>query len=52
MVFIVTLAQDAGPPTSLVPGIDRFVGTVGGLAILTVVSVALWPSVDERHGHV
>jgi len=52
MVFIVTLAQGAGPPTSLVPAIDRFVGITGGLAILTVVSVALWPSVDERHGHV
>jgi uncharacterized membrane protein YccC len=52
MVFIVTLAQGAGPPTSLVPGIDRFVGIIGGLAILMVLSVALWPSVDERHGHV
>ena len=52
MVFIVTLSQGAGPPTSLLPGIDRFIGVTGGLAILTVVSVALWPSVDERHGHV
>jgi uncharacterized membrane protein YccC len=52
MVFIITLAQGAGPPTSLVPAIDRFVGITGGLAILTVVSVALWPGVDERHGHV
>lgn len=52
MVFIVTLSQGAGPPTSLVPGIDRFVGITGGLAILTMLSVALWPGVDERHGHV
>jgi uncharacterized membrane protein YccC len=52
IAFIVTLAQGNGPPTSLVPAIDRFVGITGGLAILTVVSVALWPSVDERHGHV
>lgn len=52
MVFIVTLAQGAGPPTSLLPGIDRLAGITGGLAILTVLSVALWPSVDERHGHV
>jgi uncharacterized membrane protein YccC len=52
MVFIVTLSQGNGPPTSLVPGVDRFVGIIGGLAILTVVSIALWPSVDERHGHV
>jgi uncharacterized membrane protein YccC len=52
MVFIVTLSQGAGPPTSLLPGIDRFAGITGGLAILMVLSVALWPSVDERHGHV
>ncbi|CAN5368632.1 hypothetical protein BH10PSE6_BH10PSE6_29920 [soil metagenome] len=51
MVFIVTLAQGSGPPSSLLPGIDRFVGITGGLAVLMVVSVALWPSVDERHGH-
>jgi uncharacterized membrane protein YccC len=51
MVFIITLVQDAGPPTSLLPGIDRFIGITGGLAILMVVSVALWPHVDERHGH-
>lgn len=52
MVFIVTLSQGAGPPTSLLPGIDRFAGITGGLAILMVLSVALWPGVDERHGHV
>lgn len=52
MVFIVTLSQGAGPPTSLLPGIDRFAGIAGGLAILMVLSVVLWPSVDERHGHV
>jgi uncharacterized membrane protein YccC len=51
MVFIVTLAQGAGPPASLLPGIDRFVGITGGLLVLMVVSVALWPHLDERHGH-
>jgi uncharacterized membrane protein YccC len=51
MVFIVTLAQGAGPPSSLLPGIDRFVGITGGLLVLMVVSVALWPHLDERHGH-
>ncbi len=51
MVFIVTLAQGSGPPASLLPGIDRFVGITGGLLVLTVVSVALWPHLDERHGH-
>ena len=52
MVFIVTMAQGPRPPTSLLPGIDRFIGITGGLAVLMVLSVALWPSVDERHGHV
>ena len=52
MVFIVTLVQSAGPPSSLLPGIDRFVGITGGLAMLMVVSVAFWPHHDERHGHV
>ena len=51
MVFIVTLAQGSGPPSSLLPGIDRFVGITGGLLVLMVVSVALWPHLDERHGH-
>lgn len=51
MVFIITLAQGAGPPASLLPGIDRFVGITGGLLVLMVVSVVLWPHHDERHGH-
>jgi len=51
LVFIVTLVQGAGPPSSIMPGIDRFAGIICGLAILMLVSVALWPSVDERHGH-
>lgn len=51
IVFIVTLVQGAGPPSSILPGVDRFAGITGGLAILLVVSVALWPGHDERHGH-
>ena len=30
------------------PGIDRFAGTTGGLAILLVVSLLLWPSDAEQ----
>jgi hypothetical protein len=29
------------------PGVDRFAGIVGGLAILMVVSMVLWPSDEE-----
>jgi uncharacterized membrane protein YccC len=46
-VFIVTLIQGARPPDSIMPGIDRFAGITGGLAILMVVSLLLWPSDRE-----
>jgi uncharacterized membrane protein YccC len=46
-VFIVTLIQGEGPPTSIMPGVERFAGIVGGLAILLVVSLVLWPSEQE-----
>ncbi len=45
--FIVTLIQGEGPPDSILPGVDRFAGIVGGLAILLVVSLVLWPSDEE-----
>ena len=45
--FIVTLIQGAAPPASIMPGVDRFVGIVGGLAILMVVSLVLWPTDEE-----
>ncbi len=47
-VFIITLVQGFGPPTSIWPGIDRFGGMTGGLAILLVVSLLLWPAPDPR----
>ncbi|MBX9945350.1 MAG: FUSC family protein [Reyranella sp.] len=47
-VFIVTLVQGPSPPTSILPGIDRFVGIVGGMAILLVISLMLWPNETER----
>ena len=46
-VFIVTLIQGAGPPDSIMPGVDRFAGITGGLGILLVVSLLLWPSDAE-----
>jgi uncharacterized membrane protein YccC len=46
-VFIVTLIQGARPPASIMPGIDRFVGITGGLGILLIVSMLLWPTDRE-----
>ena len=42
--FIVTLVQGNGPPDSIIPGIDRFAGMMGGIALLLLVSLLLWPS--------
>ena len=47
-VFIVTLIQGPAPPTSIMPGIDRFVGISGGMAILLIISLMLWPNETER----
>lgn len=46
-VFIVTMIQGPQPPTSILPGVDRFVGITGGLIILLIVSLLLWPSEAE-----
>jgi uncharacterized membrane protein YccC len=43
VVYIMTLVQGSGPPTSIYPGIDRLVGIAGGLGILLLVSLVLWP---------
>jgi uncharacterized membrane protein YgaE (UPF0421/DUF939 family) len=45
--FIITLIQGDAPPDSIMPGVDRFAGIVGGLAILMIVSMVLWPSDEE-----
>jgi uncharacterized membrane protein YccC len=47
-VFIITMIQGAAPPSSIMPGIDRFAGITGGLAILLIVSLLLWPSDAEQ----
>ena len=44
VVFIVMLIQDAGPPTSIQQGADRFIGIMGGLLILLAVSLLTAPS--------
>ena len=52
VVFICTLVQGAGPPTSILPGISRLVGISGGLLILLVVSLLTAPStVPARSTH-
>jgi uncharacterized membrane protein YccC len=47
-VFIVTLIQGPAPPSSIMPGIDRFVGISGGMAILLIISLMMWPNEAER----
>jgi uncharacterized membrane protein YccC len=44
VVYISTLVQGLGPPTSILPGIERFAGITGGLLILLAVSVLTTPS--------
>jgi uncharacterized membrane protein YccC len=44
IVFLMTLVQGNGPPSSILPGIDRFAGITGGIAVLLVISLVLWPS--------
>jgi uncharacterized membrane protein YccC len=44
VVFICTLIQGAGPPTSILPGIERLAGITGGLLILLVVSLLTAPA--------
>jgi len=48
IVFIVTIAQGFGPPTSILPGIDRFAGILGGLAVLLVLGLVLWPGPEAE----
>ncbi len=43
IVFICTLVQGAGPPTSILPGIERLVGITGGMLILAAVSLLTAP---------
>lgn len=47
-VFIVTLIQGPKPPDSIMPAIDRFAGIAGGMTILLIISLVLWPNEVER----
>jgi uncharacterized membrane protein YccC len=44
VVFITTLVQGWGPPSSIHPGIERLAGIAGGLLILLVVTLVTAPS--------
>jgi uncharacterized membrane protein YccC len=48
IVWIMMIVQGWGPPSSILPGLDRFGGILAGLAILLVVSLLFWP--EERGG--
>jgi uncharacterized membrane protein YccC len=48
VVFISMLLQGSGPPASIVPGVERLAGIIGGLLILLAVSVLTAPSVKPR----
>ena len=49
VVYIVTLMQGWGPPSSILPGIDRFVGILCGVIILLLVSLLWWPLDETQH---
>ena len=49
IVFIMTLVQGEGPPTSIIPGIDRFAGISLGLLMMFVTIFLIGPpSPDSR----
>jgi len=49
VVYIVTLVQGWGPPSSILPGIDRFIGILCGVTILLLVSLLWWPFDEAPH---
>jgi uncharacterized membrane protein YccC len=44
VVFISTLVQGPGPPDSILPGVERLAGIIGGLCILTGVNLLTMPT--------
>ncbi len=44
VVFIMTMVQGSGPPSSIIPGIERLAGITGGLLIVMTVAMLLAPS--------
>jgi uncharacterized membrane protein YccC len=43
VAVILTWVQGFGPPTSIVPGVERFAGVLGGLVILSLVLAVITP---------
>jgi uncharacterized membrane protein YccC len=43
VVYVVTLVQGWGPPSSILPGIDRFIGILCGVTILLLASLSWLP---------
>jgi uncharacterized membrane protein YgaE (UPF0421/DUF939 family) len=41
VAFIITLVQGGGPPTSIMPGINRFAGIMCGIVVLLVITQVL-----------
>ena len=39
--FLLSMIQDQGPPTSPIPGIDRFAGIMAGLAVLLIITMVM-----------
>ena len=48
IVLIITLVQGWAPPTSILPGIERFAGMAAGLTILLVVTMLIWPDPEPE----
>jgi uncharacterized membrane protein YccC len=44
VVFIMTMVQGSGPPSSIIPGFERLAGITGGLFIVMTVALLLAPS--------
>ncbi len=49
IVFIVMIVQGFGPPDSLAPGVERLAGILGGLSVLLLIGLVLWPSPRPAH---
>jgi uncharacterized membrane protein YccC len=48
VVFIITLVQGDGPPTSIMPGINRFAGIAIGMMTLFIICILLQPKSDTQ----
>jgi uncharacterized membrane protein YccC len=44
VVYLMMVVQGWGPPTSILPGVNRFAGITLGVVILTILSLLFWPA--------